>query len=113
VQLAADRVPILDVVADVQHRLPAGRGLDHREVGLELAAEVGGLRPLAAVLRQLEVDGGRQGIRIGRHDLEEMVRLFGAWRAQREEVVGASAQTGGGRRRPVLREALVDGVSAA
>src|SRR5690349_10839802 len=63
---------------------------------------------MAAVAREFEVDGRWQGSGLRRHVAYEMDRLVPAAPAQREEMIGASADAGFLGCAPVQRESPVE-----
>ena len=89
IELVADGVGALEVIADVQDDLASPGFLDQADELAQLFFDFHRTGSGAAVTGQLEVNGGREGIAVGSSDIEEVASLVRAGRAQGEVMVGA------------------------
>ena len=112
IKLAANWIHTLEVISDVQDDLPSPGSFDQLDEVVELFVDHHRTGPGAAVSGQLEIDSRREGVALGRGDIEEMVSLVCAGRAQSEVVVGPPIQSGFLGSAPVLIEAGVGEVTA-
>jgi len=112
IELVADRVGPLEVVANIEDHLASPRILNQANERAELFLYFRWTGSGAAVAGQLQIDRGREGVALGRSDIEEMASLVGAGRAQGEVVVGASIKSRLTGSAPVLIESVVGEVTA-